>query len=197
MTRVQLIKSYTASQIKRILTMHPDGAARAALANLRHGVGHVPGEIPEIWGEFLLNIPEEFLGKDGEPSRAEWAIYTALTLFALHQQGKDRAAESMNREGVSLGSAAARLIENEDDRERVSRRFYPVATATDMIDLSQHLRGLVTLFRANSIALDYSILAADLYLFQNPDTADHVRLHWGEDFCRTNSNQEKQNEKGE
>ena len=197
MTKAQLIKSYTASQIKRIMTTHPDGAARAALANLRRGIGHIPGDIPEVWGEFLLNMPEEFLGKDGEPSRAEWAIYTALTLFALHQQGKNRATESMHCEGISLGSAAARLIENEDDRERVSRRFYPAATASDMIDMSQQLRGLVTLLRANSIALDYARLAADLYLFQNPDTADHIRLCWGEDFCKTNIKQQEQNEKEE
>ena len=197
MTKAQLIKSYTASQIKRILTTSSDGAARAALANLRRGIGHAPGEIPEIWGEFLLNMPEEFLGKEGEPSHAEWAIYTALTLFALHQQGKDRASESMDREDISLGSAAARLIESEDDRERVSRRFYPAATASDMKDLSQKLRGLVTLLRANGIALDHAMLAADLYLFQNPDTADRVRLRWGEDFCRTNSSQQEQNEKEE
>ena len=135
-------------------------------------------------GEFLLALPPELLGKGSEISRAEWAIYTSLTLFALHQQGKDRKSAPMHQQGNSLGSAAALLIDDEDDRERVARRFYPAATASDMTELSHHLRGLITLLKANDIPMDYVKLAADLYSFQHPDSVNAVRLRWGEDFCR-------------
>lgn len=185
MNRPEQIKSFVEFKIKRILSMTSDSAARASLANLRRGVGHTPGEIPTIWGEFLLDMPEELIGKGAEISRAEWAIYTALTLFALHQQGKDRKSEPMSREGISLGTAARKLIKSEnDDRERVARRFYPAATAADIAEMSHHLRSLVTLLRSEGIPLDYGMLASDLYAFQNPDTADRVKLRWGEDFCR-------------
>lgn len=185
-TRYQKVKAFTESRIRKLLS-EPENAARASLARLRKGIGHAPGELPDLWGEFLTDLPEEFCGCGTEISREEWAIYTALTVFALHQQGKSRESEPMHRPDISVGSAAARLIESDDadgDRERVARRFYPVATAEDMTELSYKLRSLVTLLRAKGIPMDYARLAADLYRFQNPDTADSVKLRWGEDFSR-------------
>lgn len=179
------IEKFTAAKIQRILGTPSDSAARAAMARLRRGIGHTPGELPELWGEFLLDMPEEFLGHGAVVSREEWTIYTALTLFAFHQQSKPRDSEPMHKQGISLGEAARRLIKDEnEDRERVSRRFYPVATASDMAELSHHLRGLVSLLRSEGIALDYAKLAKDLYFFQIPSAADRVKLRWGEDFCR-------------
>ena len=176
-------------KLERLRTL-PENQCRAELAELRHGIGHAPGELPAIWGAFLTDLPEEFYRNDGNASPAEWAVYTALTMFALHQQGKDRRSEPMHAQNISLGAAANRLIKNEsEDRERVARRFYAAATASDMQELAHYLRGLVTLLRAENIPMDYVRLAADLYFFQNPDTADSVRLRWGEDFCRIrNSN---------
>ena len=196
MNRTDQIKEYVNRRIARLLADPADSAVRASLARLRRGIGHVPGELPDIWGEFLLELPEELLGQGTEISRAEWAVYTAMTMFAFHQQGKDRNSEPMHRQGVSLGTAARELIKDEsEDRERIARRFYPAATASDMIELSYHLRGLVALLRSEGISLDYARLAADLFLFQNPDTADAVKLRWGEDFCRIRSTNENQNNK--
>ena len=50
------------------------GSSKAQLAQLRRGVGKRPGELPELWGIFLRNMPEELMGKEGRPSYAEWAI---------------------------------------------------------------------------------------------------------------------------
>lgn len=182
MGQYEKVKAFTAGKIRRLLDM-PDAASRAALANLRRGIGHAPGELPQIWGEFLADMPEEMQG-ERDASPAEWAVYTALTMFALHQQGKDKKGDAMNREGVSIGAAANHLMEKEDDRERIARRFYPVATAADMTELAYHLRGLVTLFRAKGIALDYPMLAGDLFLLQTETYADSVKMKWGRDFCR-------------
>lgn len=199
MSKVEQVGRFTASKILRILNNPSDSAARAALANLRRGVGHAPGELPQIWGDFLLDMPEELCGHGDRISPAEWAVYTAVTLFALHQQGKDRTHEPMHRRGEegkpgnSLGAAANRLIENEDDRERIAHRFYPAATADDMAELSHHLRGLIMLFRAKGIPMDYVGLAGDLYRFQFPETKDIVRMKWGRDFCQYRGQNEEDN----
>lgn len=196
MSVTKQVMTYTGSRIRQLLDTANDSAARAALARLRRGIGHNPGELPELWGEYLLGMPEEFLGHGTEISRAEWAVYTALTMFAFHQQGKDRQNEPMDRNGMSLGAAAARLIKSEEDRERVSKRFYPVATASDMTELCHHLRGLISLLRSEGIALDYVRLAGDLYLYQNPDMADSIRLRWGEDFCRIHVENDSEKKEG-
>lgn len=194
------VSDYVSRRIDRI-SKAPDSAARASMARLRRGVGKTPGAVPELWGEFLVDMPEECFSKyaSGIPSEAEWAAYTALTLFALHQQGRDMKAEFVHQKKQSLGTAAAELVraeaENEDGRkkteeeiekirERVWRRFYQAASAADMLELSHYLRGMVQLFKAGGIGLDYGKLAEDLFYFQFPDRRDRVRLRWGEDFYR-------------
>ena len=62
-----------------------------------------------MWGALLADMPEQLQGSNG-PSKAEWAVYTALTLFALHQQGE--AGVSMNQPGRTLGGAVRQLAED-------------------------------------------------------------------------------------
>ncbi len=189
------IKEFTGKKIQYFLSQSAESQVRASLARLRRGIGHAPGEIPELWGEYLLGMPDDLLGHGNEISRAEWAVYTALTMFALHQQGKSLDSEQMHKSGVSIGTAANRLIKNEnEDRERVGRRFYPFALSADMTELSYHLRGLISLLRSESIPLDYALLAADLYLFQDTERKEQVKLRWGEDFCRINNSTNNDNE---
>ncbi len=159
------------------------GSSKAQLAQLRRGVGKRPGELPELWGIFLRNMPEELMGKEGRPSYAEWAIYTALTLFALHQQGH---SEPMHAEGEEnrLGRAVKKLAHGEEEEENVRRKFSITARSDDMEELSYHLKTLVRMLGSNDIKLDYEDLAKDLYRFQFENDADQVRLKWGQDFYR-------------
>jgi CRISPR system Cascade subunit CasB len=128
-------------------------------------------------------MPEEFYGYM-EPSRAEWAVYTAITLFALHQQGKDLVLNPMQEDGQSFGSALSCLVHDANDRERIARRFQTIATANSMEELSHYMRSTVQLLRGEGIGLDYPKLAGDLYLFQFPELVSGVRLKWGQDFYR-------------
>ena len=141
------------------------GSSKAQLARLRRGAGKRPGELPELWGIFLRNMPEELMGKEGRPSYAEWAIYTALTLFALHQQGH---SEPMHAEGEEnrLGRAVKKLAHGEEEEENVRRKFSIAARSDDMEELSYHLKTLVRMLGSNDIKLDYEDLAKDLYRFQ-------------------------------
>ncbi len=172
---------------------------RAALANLRRGVGHKPGEVPQLYGEFLEDMPGEMYSEGNGPTYAEWAVYMAVTLYALHQQSKDIHENNMNQENISLGEAAARLVADKDDRERIWKRFYVVATSDDMQEMSYHLRGMIQLLRDKDIPLDYPRLAKDLFLYQcSRESADHIRLTWGQDFYKkhiSENEEENNNEK--
>lgn len=183
-----LVYQYTLRQLERLDKQRHDSQGRAAMAQLRRGVGHVPGELPALWGSFLAGLPEELRSLSGAPSRAEWAIYTALTLYALHQQGK---ADSIRAEDVSLGKAALRLTGgSEEDRQRIWRRLNLVAQADDMQEMSYRLRQLVTLLKAGGVGLDYALLAADLFEYQFEASANRVRLRWGQDFFHAIKNEE-------
>lgn len=181
-----LVKEVTARKIEKLLQTG-GSAQKATLATLRRGVGHTPGELPQLWGEFLSGMPQEMFGYGGNPSRAEWAIYIAITMFALHQQGKNPGTNSMHKEGETLGKAISYLVHSEEDKPRILRRFNALATATDMRELSTHLRSMVQLLRTEDIPLDYVSLAADLFLYQDPARTHQVRLIWGQDFHRKNN----------
>ena len=178
----------TRKKIERLLT---EGSwSRAMLAKLRRGIGKQPGELPELFEIILGDMPEEFYGKGDRPSYAVGAIYTALTLFALHQQGKDRpmsvSGKSENKNtGNSLGTAVGYLVKQNREREpAIKRRFDAVVTTNEFTELAHHARGLIQLLRAEDIALDYPRFAEDMFWYQFDEKRNQVRLRWGEDYYR-------------
>ena len=178
---VQQVFDTVSRQIARLQKM-PDHPRKAALAELRRGVGHVPGELPELWGSFLQEMPPDFFSQSGEPTAAEWAVYLALTLFALHQQGQEK---PMWAPKIGLGKAVRRLSDKKGEEPEESgayRRFCALITAGSMEEVSHHLRGLIQLLRSESLPLDYPQLAQDLFLLQFADSAPRVKLRWGQDY---------------
>lgn len=174
------------------------GSTKASLAQLRRGVGKQPGELPELWGEFLQDLPEELMSNNDETSREEWAVYTALTLFALHQQGH---SEPMNAEGDEnhLGRAVRKLVHSEGDQsneERVKFKLGLAASSDDMTELSYRLRTLVNLLSGENIKLDYAELAKDIFLFQSENYADKIRMKWGRDYYRNYKNDSESEDNG-
>ena len=127
--QAQAVQREAEKRLGRLIGMGQSSAQRATLARLRRGIGRRPGELPELWAILLDGLPQDMQSQRlDEPSRAEWAIYTALTVFALHQQGRDVQRQSAHEKDVSLGTAARRLAgrlpgELADNRERVARRF--------------------------------------------------------------------------
>lgn len=182
------IKWLTQQKIERLLTEGP--WSRAMLAKLRRGIGKQPGELPELFEILFINMPEEFYGQGGRPSYAEWAIYTSLTLFALHQQGKDRPMSvgeviDGKRTGNSLGAAVGTLVKQDRKREpAIKRRFDAVLTANEFTEFAHHARGLIQLLKAGDIRLDYPRFAEDLYRYQFDENRNRIRLRWGEDYYR-------------
>ena len=183
---VKGVRAQSFKRVQRLIGMADVSRQRASLALLRRGVGRKPGDDPALWNILFEDLPEEMLSRTGEATREEWAIHTALTLFALHQQGRDPMREPMNSENRSLGRAAAMLVagQGEDSRERITRRFNQAATSSDIEELAHYLREMILLLRREGIGLDYPMLAADLYQYQSYDLAPRVRLRWGQDFYR-------------
>ena len=194
--KTQDVRTYTKQRLRWLQNL-PDNQRRAELAKLRRGVGHRPGELPELWGSFLLGMPEGFQGNNG-PTAAEWAVYLALTLYAVHQQGND---QPMNRPGNTLGRAVRQLAERNTSagqdwtESSVLRRFNALATADSIPEVSHHLRGMIQLLRREGIPLDYPQLAEDLYQYQFVDGAPNVRLRWGRDLYASPTEKTKENEK--
>ena len=175
------VGKYVYQRLLSLSSQRDSSGGKARLARLRRGAGKTPGELPELWGEFLNSMPDDLKSCNDEPSYAEWAVYLSLTMFAIHQQGK---SENVHSEGIGLGRAAAMLLEKDTDeeRERVLRRFGPVVTAKDMPELAHHLRCLIQLMSSKNIKLDYAMLADDIYTFQFYDRRKNVQLKWGREF---------------
>ncbi|HBN83142.1 MAG TPA: type I-E CRISPR-associated protein Cse2/CasB [Clostridiales bacterium] len=183
------IRKLTEEKIGRLLMEDP--WSRAMLAKLRRGIGKQPGELPELLEIVLSNNPEDFYGKGDEISKPVWAIYTALTLFALHQQGKDHPMSSngnaeTKKPGNSLGAAVGCLVKKGDeDRElAIKRRFDAVVTANEFTEFAYHARSIIQLLKAEDITLDYPRLAEDCYWCQFDEVRNQIRLRWGEDYYR-------------
>ena len=149
-SRTQAIRGYVDGKIQWLWGL-PENQRRAELAKLRRGIGHAPGELPDLWGGLLQGMPASFYGTNG-PSHEEWAVYLALTLYALHQQSNDTVCVSQL--GCTLGRAVRRLAEQtvasgQDWTESsILRRFNALATAEEITEISHHLRGMIQLLRA-------------------------------------------------
>ena len=185
-TEKELLRGFVARRLRALAAL-PEHPRKAALANLRRGVGHAPGDLPELWGAFLEDLPPELESKNGRPTKAEWAAYLALTFYALHQQGHDLPSEDMNRPGedFDFGKAVRRLADATSEKPEdapVLRRFNALATAEATPERAHHLRGIVQLLRAEGVPLDYVRLAEDLYWLQIPAVAPRIRLKWGQDY---------------
>ena len=142
--------------------------------------------MPEIWGVLFQNFPQALIEKTSEiePSKAEWAAYLALTLYAFHQQGHDIERENMQRDGVGLGTAVRKLVPEGEAEENSSvfSRFKTLATSSDIEELAHHLRGIIQMLGQEKIGLDYGKLSEDLYRYQFEESRDAVRLKWGRQY---------------
>ncbi|MGI6736861.1 MAG: type I-E CRISPR-associated protein Cse2/CasB [Anaerovoracaceae bacterium] len=188
MTKTEEIKHFVRQKISGIEMMAEQSDGKATLAQLRRGIGTTPGSQPELLGIILMDMPADFLSRDGDPTKEEWACYIALTLYACHQQGLDPLSNAMNtKEYISVGKAMADYVahigsDDENVSLRIGKRLQRITTSKDMKELSHHLRTAIELFRSEEIAINYPLLANDLYSFQFTDGRKRVVLRWAQDY---------------
>lgn len=187
---------------EKILLLQTESSwSSGMLARLRRGVGKDPSEVPDAWEITLNELPSELLcrgySEKDSVTEAELAVHTALTLYAVHQQGINYVVSAnKSKGGLSFGKAIRRLISPDKiNDDPIKRRFDAMVTANDIYELSYHARGLVQLMRSSvvPIKMDYPQFAKDLYDYQR-NGKDRVRLCWGQDFY---SHEKKENGKEE
>lgn len=175
-------------------------SSKAALACLRRGIGKEIGTIPNLLG---LMLPEQPIGNyPRQEEQIERALYTALTLYAFHQQGVERCmSDGLKEEDTavshrnSFGYAAGKLFLASGNEAGVQRRFNQVLTAKDLTELSVHSRGIISLMKQYSIAMDYPQFALDLYHFQQMDWHRKTILDWGKDYYMEDAKKGKEENK--
>ena len=64
------VRQYVKNRIQWLQDM-PEHPRKAALANLRRGIGRIPGDMPELWGMYLQDLPESMQRESGYPTREE------------------------------------------------------------------------------------------------------------------------------
>lgn len=183
------LRDYVSHQILRLQGGYLAGtsASTAALAQLRNGASKPVGDDLSLLQFTTAGLyPEGTQLPDG-PTDRERAAYTAVTLYALHQQSER--TQRMHRQGDesgrgdSIGAAAGKLYQG-DKAPGVIRRFEGLGTAVSWSEITQHSRGLVQLLRVAKIPLDYGRFAEDLLALQEPERVTAVRNRWGRDFYR-------------
>jgi CRISPR system Cascade subunit CasB len=163
--------------------------AVGALARLRRGAGKDVAQMPDLWGLVdtgpLYERPQGSRSlNEAELTRAEDAVHITLTLWALHQQSRQKGMHQAGRQGVQhgLGAAVRQLMPPGDVDEPPLKRLVRAGSAPDVLTLAQRLRDIVLLLRRKDIALDYALLAEQLYQWQEPGGRDVVRRAWGRSF---------------
>ena len=189
MTKQDALQRFVSAKINRLRRQKDAGvsAAIAELAQLRRGAGKVPTGYPYLMCMVLVlenedkedkqAFPEQCRGKGDKPNDAEIAAYTALTLFALHQQSQN---QSMHDAKVSFGRAVGKLVGN--TTSSMKKRFDSLLTAQTENARQHYLRSLITLLRSKSIAFNYGQFAVDYMYLQNPSTRKNVLYRWNSEF---------------
>ncbi|WP_328457608.1 type I-E CRISPR-associated protein Cse2/CasB [Streptomyces sp. NBC_00386] len=164
-------------------------AAVAALARLRRGAGRNAAEMPDLWGLVDTGPLHQSTSdlrplSEAELARAEDALYTTLTLWALHQQSRGTPMHRAHSRDQprGLGAAVRRLMPANSIDEPVLKRLVRAGTASEPLVLAQRLREIVVLLRRSDISLDYGLLAGQLYAWQWPGGPESVRRSWGRSF---------------
>ncbi|SNT32939.1 type I-E CRISPR-associated protein Cse2/CasB [Actinacidiphila glaucinigra] len=152
--------------------------AVAALARLRRAAGKDTASVPDLWG--LIDLDPLYGDPDLRHDAAADAVDTALALWSLHQQSRPT---GMHRPGGDeLGTAVRRLMPANEIDEPIRKRFVRAGTAPTLAILATRLRDITVLLRREDLALDYALLADQLYQWQQPGGPDRIRRSWGRSF---------------
>lgn len=167
--------------------------ARADLAELRKAPQDLYVFPPSVW--HLVDTSETGRNSSSDLLTAkEQAIRGALWLYARHQRGR---TAPMHQRGVNLGEAVSRLawLEGMDNEKAVRRHFDAAVMSTTFSGFFNHLKGLIGQLGSTraAIAIDYGLLAQDLYRFAIPGGRQKVTLSWARGYARQKTEKSETN----
>lgn len=194
----KLILKTVKSRIIGLDAMKKTGPGKAELAGLRRGAGKSVSESLEAAQIVLSDLPAELIGNRKSQEALE-AIYTALTLFAMQQQGNDGSilTEDKNSIGTALRDyMIAEGLSGDEDRKKVVRKLGMLLKAKSIREIAVYLKSNVQLMKSASqpIYIDYARLAGDLYRFQFPEYRNSTLLDWAKDFYKNKEKKEEEKE---
>ncbi|MBQ0837855.1 type I-E CRISPR-associated protein Cse2/CasB [Lactiplantibacillus pentosus] len=187
-----LIQEETAAIIKKLYSK--GDLKKGILASVRHAPTVDSPQAQALWPLLMRYLTPDMLSSDGQPTAQEVAVYTAVRLYAVHQQSTESfvfgAVKPKNDEqpGEPLFRVLAQLRGSEDTRVALDRRVQPLLATTNVASVINALTHLVSILKATkpSLKIDYAQLAQDLYWFQqNYKQANRIRLQWGEAYYRS------------
>lgn len=175
-------------------------STKALLANMRNSADKDISNNVDALAYVFSNLSYGEDDRYGELSYMEQAIFTAIQMYAIHQQsnvesvlkfGNDDENESIekkNKYKANIGDALATL--RSDESESIDKRFNAMITATNFNKLSYHLRQMIKILKSKSDAkVDYAKLAEDLYWFMI-GRKEEVRLSWARSYYKYRKNEE-------
>ena len=173
--------------------LNDSSQARADLAELRKASQDLYVFPPSVW--HLVDLPEASNNSSSDLLTAkEQAIRGALWLYARHQRGR---TTPMHQRGVNLGEAVSRLawLEGMDNEKAVRRHFDAAVMSTTFSGFFNHLKGLIGQLGSTraAIAIDYGLLAQDLYRFAIPGGRQKVTLSWARGYARQKNEKSENN----
>lgn len=177
-------------------------STKALLANMRNSADKDISNNVDALAYVFSNLSYGEDDRGGELSYMEQAIFTAIQMYAIHQQSNVESVlkfgnndENESREKkykANIGDALATL--RSDESESIDKRFNAMITATNFNKLSYHLRQMIKILKSKSDAkVDYAKLAEDLYWFMI-GRKEEVRLSWARSYYKYRKNEEIEGE---
>lgn len=177
-------------------------STKALLANMRNSADKDISNNVDALAYVFSNLSYGEDDRGGELSYMEQAIFTAIQMYAIHQQSNVESVlkfgnndENESREKkykANIGDALATL--RSDESESIDKRFNAMITATNFNKLSYHLRQMIKILKSKSDAkVDYAKLAEDLYWFMI-GRKEEVRLSWARSYYKYRKNEEMKGE---
>ncbi|PVY95505.1 CRISPR system Cascade subunit CasB [Ezakiella coagulans] len=177
-------------------------STKALLANMRNSADKDISNNVDALAYVFSNLSYGEDDRGGELSYMEQAIFTAIQMYAIHQQsnvesvlkfGNDDENESREKKyKANIGDALATL--RSDESESIDKRFNAMITATNFNKLSYHLRQMIKILKSKSDAkVDYAKLAEHLYWFMI-GRKEEVRLSWARSYYKYRKNEEMEGE---
>lgn len=179
-------------------------STKALLANMRNSADKDISNNVDALAYVFSNLSYGEDDRGGELSYMEQAIFTAIQMYAIHQQSnvesvlkfgnddENESEEKKNKYKANIGDALATL--RSDESESIDKRFNAMITATNFNKLSYHLRQMIKILKSKSDAkVDYAKLAEDLYWFMI-GKKEEVRLSWARSYYKYRKNEEMEGE---
>lgn len=204
------MNDFEKSRIEELVTRQTDewkntkdqGSTKADLAQLRRDVGKSFEEAQNSWPIIMNQLSSWFFPQYDRnqsilPATSQMkAVYYALSLFAVHNQGWKANVRLKPEKDPSFGEALYLWVQGSEENEaRLMKRLGILLSQKDMEGVYAKIRPIISLLKSKKIALDYSKMASDFYLCRSQRGIKSVTFRWMSDYYFTKNTQNKQKEK--